>query len=450
MTELKHRAGGVIRPHFEQTAKEPHSGRGPRVMLYSHDALGLGHARRNLLLAKTILQSHPHADILMVTGALESIRLAEQLGIECVVLPALRKDAQGQYAPRRLHATVFDVIDMRAKIIGGAVDAFAPDILVVDKQPRGILRELQPTLELLRTIGGTHTVLGLRDILDAPDTVRQEWIREGYDEAIAAYYDEVWVYGDPYVYDQEKAYRLPPQVARKILYTGYLDQRERLRGRTLTIEGLMPGGLPPGKMVLCMVGGGEDGMHIAEAFSRTAFPQGTYGLLVTGPYMPEAHRNHFRACADQRDDFFTIEFVDEPTLLVQHASHIVCMGGYSTMCEVVSFGKRALVVPRVQPRKEQWMRAQRFYELGLVDVLHPRALTPEALSAWLQDERRSPTRLRKQVDFTGLACIQRQVDRILAAPSPSSSPCGHPVTVVGPPTVWTPDTWGGYERATPA
>ena len=45
------------------------------------------------------------------------------------------------------------------------------------------------------------------------------------------------------------------------------------------------------------------------------------------------------------------------------------MGGYNTVCEVLSFQKQALIVPRVRPRSEQWIRAERLRDLQLIDVI---------------------------------------------------------------------------------
>lgn len=45
------------------------------------------------------------------------------------------------------------------------------------------------------------------------------------------------------------------------------------------------------------------------------------------------------------------------------------MGGYNTFCEVLSFDQRAVIVPRTVPRLEQWIRASRAEELGLVRML---------------------------------------------------------------------------------
>src|SRR5687767_8242174 len=42
-----------------------------RIVLYSHDSMGLGHTRRNLLLAQTIAAANPLTDILLIVGERE-------------------------------------------------------------------------------------------------------------------------------------------------------------------------------------------------------------------------------------------------------------------------------------------------------------------------------------------------------------------------------------------
>ena len=60
---------------------------------------------------------------------------------------------------------------------------------------------------------------------------------------------------------------------------------------------------------------------------------------------------------------------------------VICMGGYNTFCEVLSFDKRAVIVPRTTPRLEQHIRASRAEELGLVKMLDEfrDGLTPQAM-----------------------------------------------------------------------
>ncbi|MEK9969081.1 MAG: hypothetical protein VW600_08080, partial [Ferrovibrio sp.] len=55
--------------------------------------------------------------------------------------------------------------------------------------------------------------------------------------------------------------------------------------------------------------------------------------------------------------------------LVQNAVGVLAMGGYNTFCEILSLDKRAIIVPRKRPRMEQFIRASRAQELGLIRML---------------------------------------------------------------------------------
>ena len=48
---------------------------------------------------------------------------------------------------------------------------------------------------------------------------------------------------------------------------------------------------------------------------------------------------------------------------------VASMGGYNTFCEILSFDKRALIVPRHTPRFEQTIRARAAERLGLSRTL---------------------------------------------------------------------------------
>src|SRR5215207_2724394 len=178
----------------------------PRLALYSHDTMGIGHTCRNLLIARTLVAPPVSATVLLIAGAREAGAFPLPPGVDCLTLPALHKSAGGAYAPRALQVGLADLVAVRARTIEAALQAFAPDVLVVDKEPRGAVRELEPALRTLRAGGRTRCVLGLRDVLDDPATVRREWAAAANEDAIEAFYDAVWVYGDPAVYDLAREY----------------------------------------------------------------------------------------------------------------------------------------------------------------------------------------------------------------------------------------------------
>lgn len=406
------RAGPQIRLNGT-TAKS----RRPRIALYSHDTMGLGHMRRNLSIATALASSESHPIILMIAGAREAATFAMPAGVDCVTLPAFGKQANGQYRARSLALSVATLAALRANTIRATLESFQPDVLIVDKVPLGALQELEPGLTLLSARGRTRCVLGLRDVLDDPVVAHREWRLGQSDTAICNYYDAVWVYGDPTVYDPVREYGFSHETAVKVRYTGYLDR---------TVHNGAPAGkdpellaqleLPPGRLVLCLVGGGQDGYRLAAAFARAKLPPGTHGVIVTGPFMPPAAQKNLHQIASTHPRLRVIEFTTEPERLLRMADSVVAMGGYNTVCELLSFEKRTLIVPRVRPRREQLIRAKRLQELGLLDMLHPDDLTPRALAEWLARGGPTPAGMRNRIDFGGLTRLPHLLTDLLTTP----------------------------------
>jgi predicted glycosyltransferase len=373
-----------------------------RVAFYSHDTLGLGHIRRNLLLAQTIAGSPLSATTLMIAGAREAATFPMPPRVDCTTLPAIQKGNDGRYRSRRLSMSLRQIVSLRAHIIQGALEAFRPDMLVVDTEPRGAFRELEPALSSLRMHGQTHCVLGLRDIRDEATAVRREWRTASSDAAVRDYYDEVWVYGDRSVFDVVKEYRFSRDVSSKLRYTGYLDQRARLQFVQPGDDGpRLLATLPEGRMMLCTVGGGQDGVSLARAFIATLLPGDAFGVVLAGPQMPADMLEDLRQRADRAPRMRVLRFVPEPAPLFGRAARLITMGGYNSTLEAVSFGKSALIVPRVKPRQEQWLRAERLRARGLVDVLHPDELSPDKLGSWLAEEH-EPKGSGTPLDLSGL------------------------------------------------
>ena len=151
----------------EQTCATPSSMR-PRIALYSHDTMGLGHIRRNTLIAQTLIQPPLSAQVLLVSGIRESGAFALPPGIDSITLPAYRKRPDGNYTARALDMPLEQLVALRSQTILAALTAFAPQLLIVDNVPRGALSELDTVLPTMRA-RGTHIVLGLRDIIDTPE-----------------------------------------------------------------------------------------------------------------------------------------------------------------------------------------------------------------------------------------------------------------------------------------
>lgn len=378
----------------------------PRIALYSHDTMGLGHVRRNILLAHALVQPPLQAEVLLISGIREAGAFVLAPGIDSITLPAYHKEGDGSYKPRSLGSDIERLVSMRSGTIRAALRRFEPDVLIVDNVPRGAMGELASAFTMLRERGHTRCVLGLRDILDAPEDVRRQWWRQRNFEAARNQYDAVWVYGDASLYDAADQYGFGADIRHKLHQVGYLDQSLRLAGQPAANEQGEP-------YLLCVVGGGQDGQQLTEAFAHAELPAGRRAVILTGSMMAPASRERIRAIAAGKPQLEVIDFVAEPIGLMQGAERIVAMGGYNTVTEILSLGKRALIVPRVRPRQEQWIRAELLAARGLVDVLHPDSLSIQALGEWLGRDDGAPPAARTLLDFDGLARVPRLVQQML-------------------------------------
>jgi predicted glycosyltransferase len=382
--------------------------------MYSQGMVGFGHIRRNASIAQALRRSELRPAIAMIAEAWQAGALSLPAGVDCVTLPAVRRDANGVFDSRILEVSDAEVIALRAAVIRSVITAFEPDLLLVDQWPVGAARELIPALWDIRKRGRTRCVLGLRDVLYDPDTVRRVWATPENLDAIREWYDALWIYGDPAIYDAVREYELPEAIVAKTRYTGYIDQRPRLVSMRASPESPLDR-LPAGRFVLCVVGGGHDGAALVEAFSRAELPPGTAGVVVNGPLMGSSARRRARRIAQQRPELTLLDFVEDTTPLVERADRVIAMGGYNTVCEVLSFEKHALIVPRVHPEPEQWVRAERMRAAGLLDVLHPNHLTADALSEWLARDLGAPPHARRAVDMGALRRLPRLVSDLLQA-----------------------------------
>lgn len=146
-----------------------------KIVLYSHDTMGLGHIRRNQLIARALAESPLAAKVLLIAGIHEAGAFRIPKGVDCLTLPAYRKDKNGNYSPRSLFVETNALANLRSQVIGTALTHFNPNLFIVDNVPCGALQELSPVLENLKDSDTTRTVLGLRDIIDHPEAVRRQW-----------------------------------------------------------------------------------------------------------------------------------------------------------------------------------------------------------------------------------------------------------------------------------
>lgn len=360
-----------------------------RVMVYTHDTFGLGNIRRMLAICEHLLDSIADISILVVSGSpmLHSFRLPQ--GLDYIKIPCLNRGESGDLQAKYLDTETDETVKLRADLILATAINFKPDLFLVDKKPNGLKGELADTLKHLKAyLPETKLVLLLRDIIDSPEVTIEEWHHHGYHETIQLFYDQVLVVGMPEVFDVTKEYQFPASVSEKVRFCGYICKEPGLKQGSVIREELQI--KPEEQLILVTPGGGEDGYSLVEtylsALGQLPSKHNLRSLIICGPEMPSIGLKTLYQAAEKYPHVQICEFTDDLMSYIDAADVIVSMGGYNTVSEILSLGKRAIIVPRVNPVKEQWIRAERLARLGLLRMIHPDHLTSENLMSALLEE----------------------------------------------------------------
>jgi predicted glycosyltransferase len=337
--------------------------------MYSHDTYGLGHIRRSMALAQNILAEEHN--ILILTGSPIVGRFDFPHGIDFVRIPGMIKQNNDLYVPHSIKVAPEMALAIRQNIILATAKAFKPSLFLVDKAPLGLKQEVVPTLRWLREHSPqTHVVLGLRDIMDSPESTIAEWRKKNIYEALDTLYSEIWVYGSRDVYDPVREYDIPAHIALKMHFTGYIPRQiPRFQHRPRLRRGMNIA--PDEKFVLVTAGGGGDGYKVVDTYLtmlETLSHPPFKSMIVTGPMLAENLYDQLAARA-RKLKVRICKFYRKMEKAILAADCVVSMGGYNTMCEIVCAARPSLIIPRSNPREEQLIRARLFAARGLLEYI---------------------------------------------------------------------------------
>ncbi|NJK30029.1 MAG: glycosyltransferase, partial [Acaryochloris sp. SU_5_25] len=391
-----------------------------KLLVYSHDAYGLGNIRRMLEICQYLLQTVPSLSILLLSGSpmLQGFRLPKRL--DYIKLPCLNRGEEGKLASKYLKMDTEAMVKLRGDLVLTTALNFKPDLVLVDKKPYGLKDELKETINALKDdLPETKWVLLLRDILDHPDRTIAEWREQDNYQAIQHFYDQVLVVGSAEVFDVCQEYQFPPVITPKVKFCGYIRRPVGLRDRETLWQDY--GIQKSDRRVLVTAGGGEDGYPLLHTYLEglKLVPQ-DYPLksfVVAGPEMPSEQRESLFQFAKSHPNVQMLEFTDDLMSYMEAVDAVIAMGGYNTFCEILSAQKPAIVVPRVRPSQEQLIRVSKMSELGVLTQILPEELTPEYLIQCLFHQLAHPGSFvasMKQLDLNALPRIANHILALLS------------------------------------
>jgi predicted glycosyltransferase len=383
---------------------------GPSILAYGPaDAAGLGHLRRNTNIALRFARETLSGNALVIGSWPAGLSARSASGVDFVKLPSVQRTAGRTWRPSSLRIGLRRLLDLRSSIIVTLLEAFEPDIFLVDHLPLGYCGELEPALDLLKRRSlRTKMVLGLRDILDAPDVIHRTWESDGIYDALERYYDLILIYGDPAVFDAAAQYGLIRAQGPKVKYCGYVGSDVGTEAPDLRASIHNESPSASAKRILITGGGGFDAYTMMsmciEAIDLMSREYKLDCMLIGGPLMCRAERESLETKAAGLP-IVVIPYADNPLDYMRSADLIIGMAGYNTIVEAMALGKKMLVIPRSGPSAEQSMRADIFEAKGYVTSRRLDGASPESLAEaiWRNLESEGPA--RGKPDLNGLATV---------------------------------------------
>ncbi len=342
-----------------------------RILVYTHNSIGLGHAFRTLAAITGIKKWRPDIDFLVISGtSIQQIFFKE--GIEVIKLPSIKLDIDHQDSPMHSrYLSGFDlesIFDFRQSIIMKTFDFFQPDALIIEHNMTGQMSELIPLLmkKWMRKGGPVdfalaHICRGIMKWIPLLQIPYQNPRHRSESINIGELYDFMYVLEDREVIDINKEFLgNDPDLEKKIRYLGKITNKVygELPSREETFERF---GLMDRKIILISLGRnnkvGVLAKSLLEALESTGLRASHQIVMVLDPYLDPELNLSIKDHPLSKGVRFT-SFLPDLVDLIHHSELVISRAGYNIVNEILLTGTKAILVPESHGGGEQEKRAR--------------------------------------------------------------------------------------------
>ena len=346
----------------------------PRILIHCQYVYGIGHYVRSVELARGLSEGF---DVFLLNGGEMIPNYDPPPEVTCFQLPAIYKEEQADHlSPVDPSLSLDHCIEARASLIERLVWQIAPDILITEHFPFGLLFEFE-VMTLIAQVKKckpkARIVSSVRDVIESEEGGQQD---SYICSLLNQNYDTVLVHGEEYIVPFSASFPLLDKIKIPVHYTGYVVR---------AIAPRIPKADPP--VLVVSVGGGRMGGELLYAVldaHRSVAKQWQHQLvLFTGAFQWDAQKLHTRAKKYCHSDVAINEFDQEHyRRVLAAASAVICLGGYNSLLEAVSAHLPILVYQRKfhGNNNEQKLRSTLFQRSGLVRVLSPDDLAVDRMA----------------------------------------------------------------------
>lgn len=360
----------------------------PRILIYSHNTRGFGHASRSLALSWALYHNMSNSSILYCGASLHELSALLPPNADYVKLPSFDAVPEIGYlkiVPAKLRIDSEQQYEIRTGILKSIAHTYRPQVLLADFYPRGKKGELQDVIDYMLTKADHKMYLGFRDIIFENEKTK-EFLNSEHSALIK--YDRIFIYGDPDIFDFNKHYEVTNELQARMIYTGYVSRNSENDNSALIRSELGVG--PDSRFVLCGAGGGKDSGVIFEVLARlikitSDFPENIFWLVVAGPLIRDSQWEELSQSV-KGSRVKLIKYLPNLKEVIKACDIYIGTCGYNTAAEILTSGTKAIFLPLPRAdEKEQLMRATVLSELNISQMVIPEDGSEYILKNLLED-----------------------------------------------------------------
>lgn len=380
----------------------------PRVLIYVQHLMGVGHVFRIMRIAEALLVKGLKVHIAYGGERFQSL---QSYGADIHFLPPIRagEGGFGQLTDSNGCPVSETYKDSRRDLLLDIFNRICPDVLITETFPFGRWQmhfELIPLMELAKRRRQKILIISsIRDILQEDINIE----RNRYTvDLINTFFDAVLVHGDDNLVRLEHTFPLANQIKEKIRYTGIVAQpigpQHRRNSRYDVVVSV--GGGVQGRDLLLSAAASKEISSLRN--SRWCF---IAGLRFNGDALEELAKLN-------QKNIFIENFSDNFSQFISDSEVSLSRAGYNTVSDVLSLGKRAVIVPlSFRSEMEQIRRAEILASEHLVETVKHDEATPEAIAFAIDRVIAKPVPDRSHLNIRGAENSARIVSKMVSGES---------------------------------
>lgn len=378
----------------------------PRVLFYVQHLLGIGHVKRAVTLARSMLKKN--IEVTVVSGG-ENVPVVDDSGMTFVQLPSIKASNRKFESLIDIHGKQIsdDLKLQRKNKLLAIFEDTKPDILIIELYPFGRRQmefELLPLLEKAKKLKSRPKIIcSVRDILVEKNKPHRD--KEMIERA-KQYFDSILVHGDPGLIPFDKTFPRANEINQLIEYTGYVVDHEQVRSEKVRKKSAE---------IVVSSGSGAVGENLLKlAIKARPFTQGNNILwrILVGYGMNDLVFNSLKKYEGKglvveraRPDFIS---------LLNNCQLSISQGGYNTLMEILATKANSIAIPYAGGHEtEQTLRSRLLANRRLIRQIPEADLTLKKLVKIINLALDEPINLSHDINLEGASKTADFVSRLV-------------------------------------